>query len=125
MSAPENGDPTAPTGGRSDAAFFDLLVRLSLEYDADEGTIGRLKYGTFDPDGARRLLSLLAQVPTEGPVNRELIQLLWMMPPMVGWQAQRREDAGDETARDLRMFADSIVDEGLRIFGPPPVISHD
>jgi hypothetical protein len=70
---------------------------IGAEYDLEDGFVGRLRSGRYDPAGADRLLAALSALDLgDGPVDRRLVSLLWYLPLIIGWQLHRvpAEDIG-------------------------------
>jgi hypothetical protein len=79
-----------------------VVDRIDAEFDRDEGFIGRLRDGRFDPEGARRLLSALNELPTGmESFDRRLVSLLWYLPLVIGWQEDRVSPADRDKVRDI------------------------
>lgn len=98
----------------------DLVAALENEYDPEDGFIGRVRYGRFDESQLARLMSLLARCPSmdgESPDPR-LVKLVWYMPWIVEWQAQRLTEEGENSDRLQRAW-DQIFREVERILGVP------
>ena len=77
----------------------ELIAKLDLEYDRSKGFLGLLRTGTFDPQGASRLLGILSSLDLgDGPVDRRLVQLLWYMPIFLQWQRDRFALSGGDVA---------------------------
>jgi hypothetical protein len=75
-----------------------LISRLEAEFDLDDGFLGRLRQGQFDPTGLDRLLRLLQSIDfgeaTE--LNRRVVALLWMIPTLMLWQLERVTERGGD-----------------------------
>jgi hypothetical protein len=98
----------------------DLVAALENEYDPDGGFIGRVRYGHFDEPLLARLISILARCPssdTESPDAR-LVSLVWYIPWIVEWQAQRLMEEGSK-ADHLHRAREQIFREVERILGVP------
>lgn len=96
----------------------DLLDRIASEYDKDHGFIGKVRLGQFDEVALGRLLSVLRECPSAGeePMNPRMVRLLWWMPWVVEWQAQRLEGEG-LSGKNLRRAGSAIFNELERILG--------
>ena len=78
----------------------DLLDRLDSEWE-DDGFLGRLRQGDFDPGGSERLLSLLRAIPEGGEeptISRRLVALTWFIPQFMTWQRERVAEVGGDVA---------------------------
>jgi hypothetical protein len=75
-----------------------LCTRLEAEYDLDQGFLGRLRQGQFDPMGLDRLVCLLRSIDFGEAVllNRRVVGLLWMIPTMMMWQLERVAEQGGD-----------------------------
>jgi hypothetical protein len=79
-----------------------LCSRLEAAYDLDEGFLGRLRQGQFDPMGLDRLLRLVQSIDfgEAAHLNRRVVALVWMIPTLMTWQLERvAEQGGDVAAR--------------------------
>jgi hypothetical protein len=87
----------------------NLLGRLEAEYDLDQGFLGRLRRGQFDPSGLGRLLSLLRTIDFGEAVvlNRRMVALLWLIPTLMTWQLERVAEQGGDTGA-LRRATDQV-----------------
>jgi hypothetical protein len=96
----------------------DLIAKIEAEYDRDTGAIGQLRDGHVDDIALERLLALLRKCPaaTHGPLEGELVRLLWWMPWIAEWQAQRLEEEG-KSAEQIRRAEDAIFKQLERILG--------
>ena len=73
----------------------EVIDQLDREYERSGGFLGQLRAGRFDPEGAERLLSILASLTLgDDPVDRRLVQLLWFTPIFIQWQKERFEILG-------------------------------
>jgi hypothetical protein len=98
-------------------AIESIIARIDAEYDRDDGFIGRLRSGIYDPDGANRLLTVLNEIELgDGPINRRLVSLLWFMPLIVGWQKPRLQARDAELVEGL---LNQIVNILQRVLGVP------
>lgn len=76
----------------------ELIWALEAEYDRDEGFLGRLRTGDFDPAGLERLLTLLESIDLgeNQVVSRRLVALVWIIPTFMGWQLERVAKKGGD-----------------------------
>lgn len=96
---------------------MDLTQRIGAEYDLDDGFIGRLRSGTFDPEGAGRLLALLAKLPDDMQTfDRGLVSLLWYLPLVIDWNTERVPAADQARVKALR---DEVINRLEVILGAP------
>ena len=72
-----------------------MLDRIASEYDKGYGFIGKVRLGQFDD---------------------RMVRLLWWMPWVVEWQAQRLEGEG-LSGKNLRRAGSAIFNELERILG--------
>jgi hypothetical protein len=96
----------------------ELVDRLGNEYDPDNGFIGKVRFGQFDETAFTRLLDLLRDCPSadDQQVDGRMVRLLWWMPWIVEWQAQRLAGEG-MSSDDLRRAHSAIFSELERILG--------
>jgi hypothetical protein len=96
----------------------DLVKDLEAEWELETGFLGRLRQGTLDRDGARRLLELLDALPTDGSdLPHRVVALVWMIPVFLLWQRERL--AGDADAREIEDLCNRCVDRLQRVLGAP------
>lgn len=77
----------------------ELIQALSREYDQEDGFLGQLRSGVFDPNGLRRLEATLASIQLSDAefINRRLVALLWLIPTIMSWQLERVAEQGGNT----------------------------
>jgi hypothetical protein len=98
----------------------DLVGELEREYDRETGAIGRLRDGHVDEPALHRLLDLLRECPaaTDGSVDGRLVRLVWWIPWIAEWQAQRLDREGHD-AEHVRRAGTAVFTELERILGVP------
>jgi hypothetical protein len=100
-------------------AVATLIAQMRAEWDLDHGFFSQAWNGRLDPDALGRVKILLAACPPEGDqFQADIVKLLWYMPWVVEWAAQRLDRQG----RPSRAFWDAsnyIRSELERIFGVP------
>jgi hypothetical protein len=76
----------------------DLNAALEREWDLDQGFLGKLRAGLFDPIGLERFMRLLdgINLGNSAQVNRRLISLLWFIPLFMEWQRERVAERGTD-----------------------------
>lgn len=81
-----------------------LIQALESEYDLEEGFLGKLRSGVFDPAGLERVKSLLTSIHLDdaGDINRRLVALLWFMPTLMTWQIERVGERGGNVQELIR-----------------------
>lgn len=92
---------------------------LDAEWDLDQGFIGRLRQGRFDPEGYERLLDVLRSIDApDGPtLDRRLVELVWMLPDVIDWHIDPA--VGPDGAAAPPDAAGLIRSEVERILGVP------
>jgi len=97
----------------------ELVRQLKAEYDLESGFVGLLRSGKVDESALARLMVVLRQIEPRGQaIDRRLVALLWWIPWVIEWQAQRldRESQNEEAARVHRAH-DAVFKELERILG--------
>jgi hypothetical protein len=74
-----------------------LINNLEKEWELETECLGKLREGTLDAEGFRRLRSLLSSTRIDGQmIDRRLVSLTWYVPTFMSWQLERvREKGGD------------------------------
>ncbi len=94
-----------------------VIRALEHEYDRAAGFLGRLRSGEFDAVGGERLVALLRALDLpEGPVNRRVVQLLWMMPIFIEWQKPR---VSQDHGAALEQIQNDVVTALEGVLGAP------
>ena len=76
-----------------------LIEMLEAEW-AEDGFLGRLRRGTFEPSGYTRLKEKLDLIRfKEGDaIDRRLVSLLWFVPTLMSYQRERVAERGGDVA---------------------------
>jgi hypothetical protein len=95
-----------------------LISRLEAEYDLEEGFLGLLRGGHFDTRARDRFLRLLESIDlgTSDAIDRRLVALLWYMPLLMQWQAERLDE---KEQADLHEALNRPTNQLERILGVP------
>jgi hypothetical protein len=97
-----------------------LIDILEAEYDLENGFLGLLRQGIFDPGGLDRLIAILTSIDlsNESVVDRRLVALLWMIPTLMSWQIPRVSELGGSIS-PLQHGIDKIQSLLMSILGTP------
>lgn len=109
-----------PRLGSVDAKLSKLVEALDHEYDPEVGFIGLARNGQYDVAGLERLRALLGECPSADveAFPADLIRLLWWIPWVLEWQAQRLEREA-RPSTDMRNALNAVFSDLERILGVP------
>lgn len=93
---------------------------LEQEWDLEQGSLGTLRRGAFDPEGMERLIRVLELIEPlqEKSVDRRLVSLLWYISPFLYWHKERFFKQGQDT-NELDKTINKIDRLLERILGTP------
>lgn len=90
------------------------VAMIEREWDLDDGFLGKLRMGSFDPDRFQRLLGTLEAVEIDENIttlDRRFVGLTWFIPQFMAWQQQRIAAEGRDTraVEDAEIQIESIL----------------
>lgn len=99
--------------------YAKLISDLDALWD-DDGFLGRLREGVFQPNEGLQFLSFLRSISLyeDENVPMRLVALLWYVPSFVGWQRDRVAEHGGDTAAFAR-FVTEVHDAMETVLGVP------
>ncbi|GAA1965254.1 hypothetical protein [Kitasatospora viridis] len=90
----------------------ELLDQLDEAWDDEDGFLGKLRSGTFDPEAGDAYVALLGRIPQPGDViDARLVQLIWFAPLFMEWQTERlalTEPEDKQLARIATLVQESV-----------------
>lgn len=98
----------------------DAIRKLEWEWEKPNGFLSRLRRGTFDPEGFRRLLYILESVNIgDTPyLSRRFVELTWFIPLFVSWQVERVARHGGNPS-EVESANNRILDVMYKVLGIP------
>src|SRR4051794_21548434 len=95
-----------------------LIELIDAEW-AEDGFLGRLRRGIFEPSGYTGLKEKLDLIQLKGDaIDRRLVSLLWFIPTFMGYQRRRVVERGGDVAA-LDQAITEVADKLLDILGTP------
>lgn len=97
-----------------------VLESLDLAWDPDQGPLGKLRGGTFDPELAERYVALLnsVEIQERERLHRDFVRLVWFAPLFIEWQIEQAEERGaDQLA--VTNFGDRVRERVMELLGTP------
>jgi hypothetical protein len=104
----------------SSSSIDDWVAKLEREWDADNGFVGRLRFGDFDEHALARLVNLLKSIDigAQACIPRSLVSVLWQIPYVMEWQVPHQTRNGGDVQNLHRAIA-TVNGEVERILGLP------
>jgi hypothetical protein len=98
----------------------EVLAALDLAWDDEEGPLGKLRSGRFDPILAGRYIDLLnsIEISKGQALHPDFVRLVWFAPLFSEWQIERAVKRGSNE-RDVRDFCDMVRERMMEILGVP------
>ena len=88
----------------------EMIAKIGDEYDTSGGFLWKLRCGTYDPDGAARLLECLNKLDlSEALIDRELVKMIWSIPILIQWQVGR-------VSEDEQPMVETCLNKGMAVF---------
>ena len=123
------GDPqgrVASGGGRrrhrieTFADYRDAIAELESFWEPDDGVFWRLRHGQFVEADVMAFVQYLdgLEVPEDAILPRRLVSLLWYVPLVMQWQADRVLEAGGDRVAHSRTIT-AVTNELERLLGVP------
>lgn len=85
------------------------IQKLEQEWEQVEakGFFGNLEFGIFDPEGFRRVQSILdtVEIPEGETFDKRFIEVIWFIPTYMRWQ----QDGWRLGGRDTRQLDEAIA----------------
>jgi hypothetical protein len=97
-----------------------VLEALDLAWDPEEGPLGKLRAGKYDPELAERYITLLnsIEVADGESLHQDFVRLVWFAPLFTEWQIERAVKHGaDQHA--VSDFSDRVRERIMEILGTP------
>lgn len=96
------------------------IPRLEKEWEQLDGFLGRLRLGSFDPDGLERLVNILQSIELTDAtkLDRRFVELTWYIPLFMSWQRERVQEGGGD-AREVDIATNKVLTLLHGILGIP------
>ncbi|MCF3119305.1 hypothetical protein IPZ68_06225 [Streptomyces arenae] len=97
-----------------------VLEALDLAWDPEQGPLGKLRGGEYDPSLGEPYIALLNSIEiSEGePLHADFVKLVWFAPLFSEWQIERAVELGADK-RTLADFTDRVRERVMELLGVP------
>ncbi len=97
----------------------DVCSQLEEAWD-DDGFLGQLRGGIFDPESSTAFLQLLRKIHIEGSslLPARMLSLIWYIPLFLQWQEQRVGDNGFDSVT-YQKFVTTVINTLEEVVGVP------
>jgi hypothetical protein len=98
---------------------FDAIKSIELEWDIDNGFLGKLRQGIIDKVAFERFISRMKSIEIhEDNLPRRFVSLVWYIPTFVRWQKERCIKNGTSD-KDFDIIEDRTIHALEEILGIP------
>lgn len=96
------------------------LEALDLAWDPEQGPLGKLRDGEYDPSLGERYIELLnsIEIPEGEPLHPDFVKLTWFAPLFSEWQVERAVEFGADK-RAVTNFTDRVRERIMELLGVP------
>lgn len=100
----------------------NAILRLKQEWISEAGFFWKLRAGIFDNQSFGEVARLLEVMRLEpGPIDRNLVTLLWDLPLFMEWQTGRVKERGTITEFDYARAKSRVYEAIKRLLNDPSV----